>query len=117
MDWITGAELLAYVAGTTTPGADDAAWADDVAAAVNAAVTHELDYPVTYVDPLPLDMVSDLHVAALAIGAERMKRREAPFGIAGYDVSGGAVRLSADDLMAGRVAITRWAWTATVGIG
>jgi alpha-D-ribose 1-methylphosphonate 5-triphosphate synthase subunit PhnI len=114
VDFLTGPELLAYVAGDTTPAADDGAWADDVAAAVNAALTRELDYPVdTVMSP---ESVADLHVAALAIGAERMKRREAPFGIAGYDVSGGAVRISGDDLAAGRVAIVRWAYSATVGL-
>jgi len=115
--FVTGPELYAYVAGSTAghAPADLAPWADEVALAVNAAVNHALDLPDGTL--LSAEALADLHVAALAIGAERMKRREAPFGIAGFDVSGGAVRLSADDLAAGRVAIARWATYGTVGVG
>ena len=112
---ITGPELLAYVKGSTTGAPDDAPWADLVASAVNAAVTRELD--LVEGQELAAEALADLHVAALAIGAERMKRREAPWGIAGFDVSGGAIRISGDDLAAGRVAIVRWATYGTVGIG
>jgi len=115
LELISGETLLAYVAGGTATTPDDAAWADTVAIAVNAAVSHELALPE---DALLDDAaIYDLEVAALAIGAERMKRREAPFGIAGFDVSGGAIRISGDDLAAGRVAITRYATYGTVGIG
>lgn len=114
---MTGPELFAYVAGSTAghAPADMAPWADAVAAAVNAAMNRVLDLPEGAV--LGADAIADLHVAALAIGAERMKRREAPFGIAGFDVSGGAVRLSGDDMAAGRVALQRWGTYGTVGIG
>lgn len=114
LELITGAELYSYVSGATgSASADDAAWAQAVADATNAAIEHELGPTV---DPMPEGMAADLRVAAFAIGAERYKRREAPFGVAGYDVSGGAIRLSADDLKAGRVALERWSYAGGIGV-
>lgn len=115
LELITGDELYAYVGGTGTPTADDAAFLELIAASVNGAADRHLEYP-TDTALLPAGCLEDMHRGALAIGAEQWKRREAPFGIAGFDVSGGAVRLSADDLRAGRSAWERWAPTGGVGV-
>ena len=106
MELITGPELYGYIAGgSATTNPDDLAWSDEVAAAVNAAATHELEgEPIAELSPA----WHDLHAHALMAGAETYKRREAPFGIAGFDVQGGAIRMSADDLKPLRAAIARW---------
>jgi hypothetical protein len=111
VDLITGPELYAHVAPGQTASAEDAAFAVDVAAAVNAATTRLLEV-APEVEPLIVDGtwegLPDLHVAALEAGSARWKRREAPFGIAGFDVQGGAVRLAADDMKPIRAAVDRW---------
>ena len=115
--WITGAELLAHVAGSTAAAADpaDTPWAELVAASINADITRELGYPP---EVAPLIVVPEwagwapIKEAALRAGALRWKYLESPFGIAGYDVSGSAIRLPNDDLKPAREAIARWGYQA-----
>ena len=106
-----------HVAGSTAAAANpaDAPWAELVAEATNTALARELDYPLT-LNPLIVSPAwaghADAKVAALDCAAHRWKRREAPFGIAGYDVSGSAIRLTADDLKPARAFIARWGYQA-----
>jgi hypothetical protein len=110
VELVNGPELYAYLAGgSATTNPDDLAWSDEVAAAINAAATHELELLPEEPEPVAgTPAWDDLHAHALMAGAETYKRREAPFGIAGFDVQGGAIRMSADDLKPLRAAIARW---------
>jgi hypothetical protein len=114
---ITGAQLLAYVAGSSAPTSpDETTFADLVAQAISGAIVHEVgrdvDTPPT--DPVEL---AELTSAAYIAGSERWKRREAPFGVAGFGVDGAAVRIGADDLAGVRAILARWSPAAGVGVG
>jgi hypothetical protein len=114
---ITGAQLLAYVAGASAPTSpDETTFADMVASAVSAAIVHEIGW--TTDDPAPAaGVLDDLTSAAYIAGSERWKRREAPFGVAGFGADGSAVRITADDLAGVRVILARWTPGAGVGVG
>ncbi len=96
---ITGAELLTYVKAPA-PTVADQTRADEVAAAINAAVTRRLDWSDERVlaGPTPAEL-DELTEAALIAGAELWARRAATFGVTGYaDVDGAAIRVGRDPL-------------------
>jgi len=102
--------ILAYV-GIKTPTTDETAWAEACAAAVNDGIVVRLN-GAAIIDPPP----SELTTAALMAGSEAFKRREAPFGITGFnDIEGNAIRLARDYLDSIRPVIDRY--SAGPGIG
>ena len=116
MTWITGAGILAHVR-ITTPTADESAWADACAGAVNAGIDRVLawaDRPET--DPPwtePPEASSEIEAIALLAGAECFARRSAPFGVTGYaDIQGVAICVARDYLEGVRPQIDRWRYVA-----
>ena len=104
--WVTGAAILTQV-GNAAPSADDTAWADACAAAVNSGVDARLG--IVFAD-LPEEAEGEVAPAALVAATEAYKRREAPFGVTGYvDLSGSAVRVARDWLAAVQPQLDRWA--------
>lgn len=103
-------EILAYV-GIKTPTDEETAWADACAKAVNDGIVLRLN-GATITDPPP----HELTTAALMAGGEAFKRREAPFGITGFnDIEGNAIRLARDYLDGVKPVIDRYG--AGPGIG
>lgn len=89
--FVTADEILQYV-GVKFPSADDTAWSAECAAAVNDGILLRLNGAVI-TNPPP----AELHTAAIMAGGETYKRREAPFGITGFnDIEGNAIRISRD---------------------
>ena len=88
----TGERVLAYV-GVKTPTQFETEWADACADAVNSGIEVRLNGAVITL-PLP----SELATAATMAGGEAFKRREAPFGVAGFNDVEGAIRLARDYL-------------------
>ena len=102
--------ILAYV-GVKSPTDDETAWATACSNAVNDGITVRLNGAVI-IDPPP----HELATAALMAGGEAYKRREAPFGITGFnDIEGNAIRLSRDYLDGVKPVIDRYG--AGPGIG
>jgi hypothetical protein len=93
--WVTGTEILAHVR-VTTPTASDAAWADECA----LGVSHGIDaYLGDIADPLPAGLYEEVHANALTAGGDAYRRRDAPFGLAGYsDAAGISERVARDYL-------------------
>jgi len=118
--WVTGAGILAAVGVSSPAAADDAAWSEACAAAVNAGIDHRL-YGMPYVGapvepPPPLDPAAYAEVtyAATIAGAEAYKRREAVYGLTGYvDLEGAAIRVARDYLAGIDPILARY---ATIGI-
>jgi hypothetical protein len=95
--------ILAYV-GIKSPSADETAWAIACAAAVNEGINVRLNGAII-LDPIP----AELKTAATMAGGEAFKRREAPFGITGFnDIEGNAIRLARDYLDSVRPVIDRY---------
>jgi len=102
--------ILAYV-GIKAPTTDETAWAEACAAAVNDGINVRLN-GAAITDPPP----AELKTAAVMAGSEAFKRREAPFGITGFnDIEGNAIRLARDYLDSIRPIIDRYG--AGPGIG
>ena len=94
--------ILAYV-GIKAPTPDETAWAVACATAVNNGIDVRLNGAI-YLDPPP-----ELITAATMAGGEAFKRREAPFGITGFnDIEGNAIRLARDYLDSVRPVIDRY---------
>jgi len=118
-EWTTGTGILAAV-GVTAPTAEDSAWSEACAAAVNAGIDVRMR-GVAYVSPpidppVPIDPAAypELTYAATIAGAEAYKRREAVYGLTGYvDLEGAAIRVARDYLEGVAPIIARH---ATVGI-
>lgn len=113
MPYVTGAAILAHVAGTAAPSTvpADEAWADTVAAAIEGEIETGLDGRT--VDPgSPAEAA--LTMAALQDGAAAYLARKAPHGIMTAGPDGDAVRLGADALRALRPVLGRYGPT---GIG
>jgi hypothetical protein len=99
----TAALILAYV-GVKTPSEAEQAWAEACADAVNNGVEVWLN-GAAILNPLP----SELQTAATMAGGEAYKRREAPFGVTGYnDMEGNAIRLARDYLEGVKPVIDRY---------
>jgi hypothetical protein len=120
-EWTTGTGILAAV-GVTSPTAEDSAWSEACAAAVNAGIdvrmrgTPAAAPPIEPPPPLELDPAAypELTYAATIAGAEAYKRREAVYGLTGYvDLEGAAIRVARDYLEGVAPIIARH---ATVGI-
>lgn len=99
MSFVDGAAVLTYVGSDAegfTPSEADEDWADIAAAAVDAAITTALEDP----DLSDSDqLVAELTWAAIVAAGEAYKRRDAPFGVTGYeDAQGAAVRVARDYL-------------------
>jgi hypothetical protein len=102
--------ILAYV-GIKLPTDAETAWATACANAVNDGISVRLNGALI-LDPYP----AELTTAALMAGGEAFKRREAPFGITGFnDMEGNAIRLARDYLDGVRPVIDRYG--AGPGIG
>lgn len=93
MDFVTSAQILAFV-GVKNPTPEDTAWSAACADAVNAGITVRLNGAEITLPP-----PAELQTAAIMAGGETYKRREAPFGITGFnDIEGNAIRISRDYL-------------------
>jgi hypothetical protein len=105
--WISGAEILE---DANVPPADrpaELAFADLVAAAVNAGVFRRLDRGVF--EPELIDGEPEIRLAVLIAARDAYKRREAPFGVTGYaDLQGMAIRLARDAIEAAGPVLDRW---------
>lgn len=103
---VTGAAILAQ-AGVDTPDAEETAWADVCAQAVQAGVVRRVDRAAD--DPVWDEATPELMDAALIAGVEAYKRRDAPFGVTGYaDLQGIAVRVARDYIDTVAPILDRW---------
>jgi hypothetical protein len=107
-EWVTAAAILTRSGASSSPSADDTAFAELCAGAVNAGIDDRLadviaDGSVTGTEP------ELLWLASLA-GIEAFKRREAVYGITGFvDLQGAAIRVARDYLEAARPILNRYA--------
>lgn len=102
MALVTGDEILAYV-GVKTPSDAESAWADACASAVDQGIMIRLNGAVL-TNPPP----DELHTVAIMAGGEAYKRREAPFGVTGFQDTEGAIRLARDYLSGVQPQIDRY---------
>jgi hypothetical protein len=99
MPYVTGSAILQHVAGSGAPSADaeDEAWADVCAAAVEGAIADRLDggalTPTTEQD-------AQLTAAALQDGAALYVARKAPHGVLSIGPDGDVARLGSAILRA-----------------
>lgn len=110
MPYVTGAQILTH-AGVSDPSADDTAWAEVCAAAIEAVIAKRMT-GVT-VDP-GSDAEDELIRAARDDGTAAYARRKAPHGVLSSGPDGEVVRLGADLIIALRPVFARY---ATPGIG
>ncbi len=92
--YVTGAEILAHVAGGNTPSADagDVTWAAKCAAAIEEVVSGYLNGSTP-----SAGLEARITVAAEADGAALYQSRKAPHGVLSFGPDGEAVRLGASD--------------------
>jgi hypothetical protein len=110
VEWVTGAEVLAFV-GIDAPTSGEATWADAVAGAVSSAIDRRLNGATVPVEALP-----EVRVAATLAASEAFRRRSAPFGVTGYaDLAGVAIRVARDYLEGVRPLVDRWSNGPGVG--
>ena len=110
MEWVTGAEVLAFV-GIDAPKPGESTWADAVALAVSTGIDTRLNGAT-----VPPEGVPEVQVAATLAAAEAFRRRSAPFGVTGYsDLAGVAIRVARDYLEGVKPLVDRW--SAGPGIG
>lgn len=103
--WVTGDDILQHVR-VAAPKADDVAWADECAKGVSAGIDNYLG-----VQPeiLPAGMYEEVRANALTAGGDAYRRRDAPFGMAGYsDVSGVSERVARDYIEGIKPQLDRW---------
>ena len=95
--YVTGAEILAHVAGGNTPSADaaDVAWAAKCAAAIEAIIEERLDGTTP-----SAGFEARLQVAAEQDGAMLYNSRKAPHGVLSFGPDGEAVRLGSSQTRA-----------------
>lgn len=101
--WVTGADVLAHVR-KTDPAADDTAWADTVADAVEGAIAERLG-DGAYTPSSSQD--DQLAAAALQDAAALYVARKAPHGILSIGPDGDVARLGAAILRACDPILTR----------
>jgi hypothetical protein len=89
--YVTGSAILDHVR-KADPDADDIAWADSCAAAIEAAIADRLDTPDGALTP-SATQIDRLEVAALQDGAACYVSRKAPHGVLAFGPDGDAVRL------------------------
>lgn len=114
MPYVTGAAILQHVAksGAPSDAAPDEAWADMVAAAIEADIALRLG------DTVPGAGFTDaLEVAALQDGAAAYMARGAPHGVLSVGPDGDAVRLGADIERALPHVLARYLASGGIGIG
>jgi hypothetical protein len=108
--WITGLDILTHTR-VSQPTEADTAWAGECARAVNAAIDAYLG---VVPDPIPQAMYDEVRGNALTAGGDAYRRRDAPFGMAGYsDVSGISERVARDYINGILPQLDRW---RTIGI-
>jgi hypothetical protein len=108
--FVDAADILVYV-GVKTPTQADTEWAEACAKAVNDGILVRLN-GAAITDPPPDELVT----AAIMAGGEAYKRKEAPFGVTGFnDIEGAAVRIARDYLDGIKPLIDRYG--AGPGIG
>jgi hypothetical protein len=112
--WVEGSDILAHVAGAGTPSTApaDEAWADLVAAAIDAEVTRRLGSSTIADDDLT-GMALAIKPAALQDAAALYVSRKAPHGVLETGGDGDPVRLGADSLRA----LNPVLWRVSPGIG
>jgi hypothetical protein len=95
--YVTADEILAHVAGSSTPSTDpaDEAWAEKCAAAIEAQIARRLA-DVT----IDADLEAELNVAAEQDGAALFSSRKAPHGILNVGPDGDVVRLGSSAIRA-----------------
>ena len=104
-EFVDGAAILAQARGSATPSEADEDWADLCAAAVNAAITHDLeDYTVEAAS----DAEAALQRCALLDGVAAFADRDSPTGIQTLGPDGQPIRLRADVLRACVPVINRY---------
>jgi hypothetical protein len=106
--YVTGAEILAHVAGENTPSANaaDVAWAAKCAAAIEAIIAERLD---TATVTLSAGQEAELQVAAEQDGAALYNARKAPHGVLTFGPDGDVVRLGASAVRSLEPLFLRWA--------
>lgn len=109
MPLVTADDVIAYV-GVKTPSQAETDWATACAAAVDEGIVVRLN-GAALADPPP----SELHLAAVMAAGEAYKRREVPFGVAGWNDQEGAIRLARDYLEGVKPQLDRYG--AGPGIG
>jgi hypothetical protein len=103
--WVTGDDILGHVR-VAAPKADDVAWADECAKGVSAGIDNYLGVQP---DILPAGMYEEVRANALTAGGDAYRRRDAPFGMAGYsDVSGVSERVARDYIEGIKPQLDRW---------
>jgi hypothetical protein len=103
VEWVTGAEVLAFV-GVDVPSTGESQWADACAEAVSLAITVRLNGAL-----VPLESEGELRLAATLAAGEAFRRRSAPFGVTGYsDLAGVAIRVARDYLEGVKPLVDRW---------
>lgn len=115
-EYVTGALILAQVAGAGAPSTAEAdeEWAAKCAAAVNAAIDQRLEGTTVEVGS---NAEAELIRAAVQDGAAAYIERKAPHGVLSLGPDGEAVRLGAEVLRVCLPVIGRYHPTAGIGIG
>ena len=104
MEWVTGAEVLAFV-GIDAPKPGESEWADAVAIAVSSGIDTRLNGGAVPAGAPE----AEVRVAATLAAAEGFRRRTAPFGVTGYaDLQGVAIRVARDYLEGVRPLVDRY---------
>ena len=111
MPYVTGTQITTHV-GKPSPSAEEIAWAQKCADAIEGAITTRLEGNTP-----DASGVDELEVAALADGAQLFQSKAAPSGVLSMGIDGEAVRLGADSLRAVQPVLRRIHPTAGVGIG
>jgi hypothetical protein len=103
VEWVTGAEVLAFV-GIDAPSPGESTWSTAVAEAVSTAIDRRLNGGT-----VPPEDEAEVRVAATLAAAEAFRRRSAPFGVTGYsDLAGVAIRVARDYLEGVKPLVDRW---------
>ena len=112
---ISAEDVLTFSAGPDAvldPSPDPgtaSAWAVDVARGINAGIAARLGWGDDWDAMLDVDAVYELRNAALIASGDDYKRRESPFGVAGYaDSEGVGFRVAKDYLESVRPIVDRY---------
>ena len=106
MTWEVDGEAITDAAGIASPSAEEEAWADACAAAVNAAYATRLN---GYSVEAASSAEDELGRAALLDGLAAYRDKDAPYGILSIGADGEAIRVGADIIRAGHPALMRYA--------
>ena len=111
MEWVTGAEVLAFV-GIDAPTPGEETWSNAVAVAVSSGIDTRLN-GATVPAGAP---EAEVRAAAVMAASEGFRRRTAPFGVTGYaDLQGVAIRVARDYLEGVRPLVDRYSRGPGIG--